>query len=67
MALPALKAVQPKLRTGAIIIADNTIMARAGYKEFFEYVHDPKNGFKTMTTPFKGGLEVTVYLPSATS
>ena len=64
MALPALKAVRPKLRTGAMIISDNTTMARAGYKEFFEYVHDPKNGFKTMTTPFKGGLEVTVYLPS---
>ncbi|EFR01267.1 hypothetical protein MGYG_04272 [Nannizzia gypsea CBS 118893] len=63
MALPALKAVQPKLRTGALIIADNTVMARIDYKDLLDYVNDPKNGFKHMTTPFKGGLEVIVYLP----
>ncbi|EGD91515.1 hypothetical protein H112_01323 [Trichophyton rubrum D6] len=63
MALPALKAVQPKLRTGALIIADNTVMARSDYKDLFDYMDDPKNGFKHMTTPFKGGLEVIVYLP----
>ncbi|DAA77350.1 TPA_exp: putative O-methyltransferase [Trichophyton benhamiae CBS 112371] len=63
MALPALKAVQPKLRTGALIIADNTVMARSDYKDLFDYMDDPKNGFRHMTTPFKGGLEVIVYLP----
>lgn len=63
MALPALKAVHPKLRHGALIITDNTTRARPSYKELFEYINDPKNGFKTMTTPFAGGLEVTVYLP----
>ncbi|WEW56075.1 hypothetical protein PRK78_001510 [Emydomyces testavorans] len=67
MALPALQAVQPKLRHGALIVADNTAMARSGYGEFFEYVHNPSNGFKTMTTPFKGGFEITVYLPSSES
>ncbi|PGH27198.1 hypothetical protein AJ80_01155 [Polytolypa hystricis UAMH7299] len=64
MALPALKIVQPKLRHGALIIADNTTFSRANYKEFLDYIHDPKHGFKTMTTPFRGGLEVAVYLPS---
>ncbi|EZF31139.1 hypothetical protein TMEN_3430 [Trichophyton mentagrophytes] len=63
MALPALKAVQPKLRTGALIIADNTVMARSDYKDLFDYIDDHENGFKHMTTPFKGGLEVIVYLP----
>ncbi|EAS31123.3 O-methyltransferase [Coccidioides immitis RS] len=66
MVLPALQAVQPKLRHGALIVADNTKMARSGYKDFFDYVNNPANGFKTMTTPFKGGLEVAVYLPSNT-
>ncbi|KAK2733691.1 hypothetical protein FQN57_001970 [Myotisia sp. PD_48] len=57
MALPALQAVQPKLRHGALIIADNTATARLAYKELFAYINDPKNGFRYMTTPFKGGLE----------
>lgn len=65
MALPALKAVHPKLRPGSVIVTDNTIKARAHYSELFEYIHDPANGFRTMTTPFAGGLEVTVYLPSS--
>ncbi|KAM5442178.1 hypothetical protein MferCBS31731_002552 [Microsporum ferrugineum] len=63
MALPALKAVLPKLRTGALIVADNTSIARRDYKDLFAFLDDPKNGFKHMTTPFKGGLEVIVYLP----
>ncbi|KKZ68880.1 hypothetical protein GX50_04936 [[Emmonsia] crescens] len=65
LALPVLKIVQPKLRHGALIITDNTAGFRPAYKDFFDYVHDPKNGFKSMTTPFKGGLEVIVYLPTA--
>ncbi|OAX84429.1 hypothetical protein ACJ72_01207 [Emergomyces africanus] len=65
LALPVLKIVQPKLRHGALIIADNTTSFLTAYKDFFDYVHDPKNGFKSMTTPFKGGLEVIVYLPTA--
>ncbi|OJD25694.1 hypothetical protein ACJ73_02941 [Blastomyces percursus] len=65
LALPALKIVQPKLRHGALIIADNTASFRSAYQDFFTYVHDPKNGFRTMTTPFKGGLEVIVYLPTS--
>ena len=67
MALPALKAVRPKLRPGSLIITDNTIKARSHYKELFDYINDPANGFRTMTAPFSGGLEVTVYLPSSES
>jgi predicted O-methyltransferase YrrM len=67
MALPALKIVHAKLRPGAIIVTDNTTVARSHYKDLFAYIHDPANSFRTMTTPFSGGLEVTVYLPSASS
>ncbi|EEH33201.1 hypothetical protein PAAG_04254 [Paracoccidioides lutzii Pb01] len=65
LALPVLKIVQPKLRHGALIIADNTTGFRPAYKDFLDYSHDPKNGFKSMTIPFHGGLEVMVYLPTA--
>lgn len=63
MVLPTLQVVQPKLRHGAVIIADNTISSASGYSDFFSYVRDPKNGFINMTLPFKGGLEMSVYLP----
>ncbi|KAB8235877.1 O-methyltransferase [Aspergillus alliaceus] len=63
LALPTLQLVQPKLRPGAVIITDLTQVAKGLYKELLEYIYDPKNGFRTMTTPFNGGLEVTVYLP----
>ncbi|KAI8648736.1 hypothetical protein NCS55_01481900 [Fusarium keratoplasticum] len=64
MALPVLETVKPRLRKRAIVLADNTSMAKPLYKEFLTYIHDPRNGFKTTTTPFSGGLEMIVYLPS---
>ncbi|KJR79821.1 O-methyltransferase [Sporothrix schenckii 1099-18] len=64
MALPTLKIVQPKLRHGALIIADNTVTAKESYKEFLDYVRAPGSGFVGTTVPFEGGLEVLVYAPS---
>ncbi|CAK7205097.1 hypothetical protein SEUCBS139899_007862 [Sporothrix eucalyptigena] len=64
MALPTLKIVQPHLRHGAMIIADNTIMAADSYKEFLDYIRAPGSGFIDTTVPFEGGLEVMVYSPS---
>ncbi|ESU10966.1 hypothetical protein SNK03_010982 [Fusarium graminearum] len=63
LALPALEAIKPRLRRGAIVLADNTKMARPLYKEFLDYIHNLKNGFKTTTTAYAGGLEMAVYLP----
>lgn len=65
MALPTLQIVQPRLRHGAAIVTDNTKMAKTLYKDFLDYLHDEKNGFKTMTLPFSGGLELSVYLPQS--
>ena len=39
-------------------------MAKPMYKEFLAYLHDPKNGFKTTTSPYSGGFEIGVYLPA---
>ncbi|KAL1889093.1 hypothetical protein Sste5346_009158 [Sporothrix stenoceras] len=64
MALPTLKIVQPKLRHGALIIADNTVAAKDSYKEFLDYVRAPGSGFIDTTVPFTGGLEVMVYAPN---
>ncbi len=60
MARPALSLIAPRLREGAVVICDNTRQFRQAYDEYFEFVHDPKNGLRTMTLPFEGGLEFTV-------
>jgi predicted O-methyltransferase YrrM len=60
MARPALERVSPHLRTGAIVIADNTTSVRQPYQAYFDFIADPKNGLQTQTLPFEGGLEMTV-------
>lgn len=63
LALPTLKLLQPKLRPGAVVLSDNTLTASEGYKELLDYFKDPDNGFSTLTLPYSGGLEMTVYNP----
>ncbi|KAG6005665.1 hypothetical protein E4U21_007781 [Claviceps maximensis] len=64
MALPTLKVIRPRLHKGAIVLADNTVMAKPMYQEFLAYINDPQNGFKTTTLPYSGGLLMAVYLPA---
>ena len=58
MARPALELVTPHLRPGAIVIADNTRQYRAEYADYFAFLE--AQGFRTMTLPFDGGLEMSV-------
>ena len=60
MARPALELVAPCLRDGAVVIADNTAQFPDAYRDYFEFINDPANRFRTMTLPFEGGLEFTV-------
>jgi len=60
VALPALERVSSSLRPGAIVACDNTTVAAAEYRDYFEFVNDPGNRLRTMTVPFQGGFELTV-------
>jgi predicted O-methyltransferase YrrM len=60
MARPALELVAPVLRPGAVVICDNTEHYRSDYADYFAFLNDPANGFRTMTLPFQGGLEFSV-------
>lgn len=57
MARPGLEVVLPHLRTGAIVICDNTAVYRDDYADYLALL---ENGFRTMTLPFNGGLEMSV-------
>lgn len=60
MARPAIELIHPHLRPGAAIVADNTERVRQPYRHFFAFVDDPANGYRRMTMPFNGGLELIV-------
>jgi predicted O-methyltransferase YrrM len=60
VALPALERVSPSLRQGAVVVCDNTTVDIGEYRDYFEFVNDPKNQLRTMTVPFAGGFELTV-------
>ncbi|KAJ5662195.1 uncharacterized protein N7477_009811 [Penicillium maclennaniae] len=53
LAMPALKLVQPFLRPGAVIMADNPLKAGAGYEELFAYVDAPGSLFRRVTMPYE--------------
>jgi len=58
MVRPALDLVTPHLRRGAIVVCDNTERYRDDYADFFVFI--AAHGFRTMTLPFDGGLELSV-------
>jgi len=60
VALPALEIVSPSLRPGAIVACDNTAVDATEYHDYFEFVNDSRNRFRTMTVPFEGGFELSV-------
>jgi predicted O-methyltransferase YrrM len=60
MARPALELVARHLRLGAIVVCDNTEQHRGDYADYFAFLNDPANRFRTMTLPFDGGLEMSV-------
>ena len=41
-------------------MADNTVADADRYRDYFEYVNDPKNQLRTLAVPFEGGFELTV-------
>jgi hypothetical protein len=61
---PALELVAPHLRPRAVAVCDNTGREdeRAAYADYFAFINDPAQHFRTMTLPFSGGLEMSVRL-----
>ena len=63
MALPALKLLLPKMRPRAVVVTDNVVQAGAAYKDLLEVLRDFRGDFRSMTLPYSGGLEMSVYWP----
>ncbi|KAJ4131760.1 hypothetical protein NW768_005957 [Fusarium equiseti] len=62
LALPTLKLVKPRMKSGATVVVDNTEAAKSGYKDLMAYLNDSASGFKLSTIPYSGGLLMAVYV-----
>ncbi len=56
---PVLKLVEPHLRPGAIVAADN-VNARSAVTSFTRYVREPHNGYVSVDMPLGDGIEVSM-------
>ncbi|APR82125.1 O-methyltransferase [Minicystis rosea] len=56
---PLLEQLEPQLRPGAVVIADNTSMVDL-LGPFLERVRNPENGYVSLALPMDGGCEVAV-------
>ncbi|KAK7530708.1 O-methyltransferase [Phyllosticta citribraziliensis] len=62
LALPALKLVQPRLKTGAMVVVDNVVVSAEEYRDLLAYLNDSGIGFRCTTAPYTGGLLIAVYM-----
>jgi predicted O-methyltransferase YrrM len=62
--LPVLQLLEPKLRTDAIVAADNTRDMSEAMASYLEYVRDPKNGYVSVDLPVDHGNELSLRIAS---
>jgi predicted O-methyltransferase YrrM len=60
--LPMLRMLAPKLRPGAVVLADNIKTFRRALAPYVDYVQSGRNGFASLTLPLKDGFEYSVRL-----
>jgi hypothetical protein len=60
--LPVLQLLEPKLRPGAVVLADNIKTFRRALAPYVAYVQGGAHGFRSVTLPLKDGFEFSVKL-----
>jgi predicted O-methyltransferase YrrM len=60
--LPILQMLAPKLRPGAVVLADNIRTFRRSLGPFLDYVGSGRHGFASITLPMSDGFEFAVKL-----
>jgi predicted O-methyltransferase YrrM len=61
-ALPVLKLLAPRLRVGAVVVADNVGAFPADHAPYVHYLREPGNGFMSLRLPLNEGTELSVKL-----
>ena len=60
--LPVLKLLAPRLRKGAVVLADNIFTFKKDLRPYVEYVQSGANGFESTTLRIADGFEYSVYI-----
>lgn len=60
--LPVLELVTPKLRAGAVVLADNIFTFRKSLRPYVEYMQSGSHGFVSTTLHVADGFEYSVYV-----
>ena len=60
--LPVLRLLEPNLRAGAVVLADNIRTFRIALAPYVDYVQSGKNGYRSLTLPLSDGFEYSVRL-----
>ncbi len=58
--MPMLELLAPKLRPGAVVLADNVRTFKRALAPYLDYVQSGRNGFQSVTLPFPSGFEYSV-------
>jgi len=58
--LPLLKALEPSLARGALVIGDDTRLFPERLASYLAYVRDPVNGYQSVELPIGDGVELSV-------
>jgi predicted O-methyltransferase YrrM len=58
--LPVLELLKPKLRPGAVVLADNIHTFKKALRPYVEYVQSGSNGFVSTTLSISDGVEYSV-------
>lgn len=58
--LPMIEMLAPKLRPGAVVLADNVRTFRRSLAPYLSYMQSGKSGFQSVTLPFPSGFEFSV-------
>ncbi len=60
--LPVLGLLEPKLKPGALVLADNIITFPDDLKDYMNAVSAPGGPYRSMVVPFESGLGYSLYL-----
>ena len=57
--LPVLRLLEPRLTSGALVLADDSVSMAAQMADYLAYVRDPGHGYVSVEFPESDGLEIS--------
>jgi predicted O-methyltransferase YrrM len=60
--VPVMKMLAPKMRSGAIVLADNIFTFKKTLRPYVSHMQDRSNGFDSVTLPIGSGMEYSLRL-----